>query len=90
MTRSAPSSVKKATDRLTVRFDCHNVAALISRGPNAGKPIGTVLEYVEADRKTPTGGDYKSRKFTLRTPDGRKWYGTVPKDSDIVRCRLAS
>lgn len=74
-------------DRLVVRFDTDNAQALIARGPNAGKPIGVVLHYIETPAKTPSGGKYTRRQFTLRTPDGRKWVGTLKKDSNIVRCR---
>lgn len=78
-----------STDRLVVRFDTVSARAFIAQGPNKGKPIGTVLHYIETPRKTPTGGRYVAKQFTLRTPNGRKWFGTMKSDSDIVRCRPA-
>lgn len=86
------SRAKTATDerRLTVRFDTVNYQAVVPRGRNAGQRIGTVLHYVETPRETPSGGKYTARQFTLRTPGGDLWFGTLPKDSDIVRLRPAT
>ncbi len=81
---------RDSSRRLTVRFDTDRVEALVARGRNAGQKIGTVLHYVEEPRKTPTGGRYTARQFTLRTPGGDLWFGTLPKDSDIVKLRPAT
>lgn len=83
-------------DRLLVAFDDMYGNAYIPRGRNAGKVFGTVLEFIERPSKTPTGGQFISKRFTLRTPDGKKWYGTCSekkKDSKgryLVTCRPAS
>lgn len=79
-------------NRLTVYFDADAVKAytVTPKGRRSLHRAGTVLYYVEAPRKTPTGGRYVARQFTLRTPDGKKWWGTLKKNSSIVRCRPAT
>jgi hypothetical protein len=50
----------------------------------------TVTRYiVDEGARTPTGGKYTRRGITVRTRDGRTWYGTIRKDSDVVKLRLA-
>lgn len=82
------------SDRLTVRahFDQHGFLSHVTlpKGPGSRRPFGKVLHYIETPRETPSGGKYISRQFTLAAPGGRKWYGTMKKDSDVVTLRPAS
>lgn len=87
MTTAVPSPDDRITVR--IRFENEVPVAYLPRGRNARLPFGRITHYVERPGKTPTGGRYTSRKFTLRAPGGRVWYGTMKKDSDIVRCRPA-
>ena len=79
---------REGKTRLTVRFIRDEVAVV---KPSRGRRVkaGTVLHYVEKPAVTPTGGRYQKRAMTVKTKDGRKWYGTMRNGSDIVRLRLA-
>jgi PAS domain-containing protein len=76
--------------RLTVRFDPNQLrlyrADLTYR---KALPGATLLRFIEEPAQTPTGGRYTRRAITVRTRDGRLWYGTVKTGTDIVRLRLA-
>lgn len=82
-----------AVSHLLVHFDAEKAEAYVPRGRNRGKRLGSVVHFVERPRKTPTGGNYISRQFTL-TLFGTKWYGTcgknmTPDGKYIVKCRPA-
>lgn len=94
-----PASERK--DRLTVRF----VVFLPEKGeprfelyregtkrntPGNRLHGATVTRYiVDEGARTPTGGKYVRRGITVKTADSKTWYGTIRKDSDVVKLRLA-
>lgn len=82
---------REGKTRLTVRFRNVEGEPLGVYRPGKGRRVkaGIVLHYVEAPAKTPTGGRYIRRAMTVRTPDGKRWWGTLKNGSDIVRLRLA-
>ena len=81
---------REGKTRLTVRFRWDGDAPRVYR-PTKGRRVkaGVVTHYIEAPAKTPSGGRWTRRAMTVRTADGRKWYGTLKNGSDIVRLRLA-
>lgn len=79
---------------LTVRFDVETHE--LFKGPVSGKrprrvPLrdAVVLRYAETTAVTPTGGRYTRRALTVRTRDGRRWYGLIRRGTDVVKLRLA-
>jgi hypothetical protein len=96
-----PASEKK--DRLTVRFvaipdenEQGEWRFFLYKGdskrnsPGNIVPGATVTRYiVDEAARTPSGGKYTRRGITVRTQDGRTWYGTVRRESDVVNLRLA-
>lgn len=81
---------REGKTRLTVRFDPENLR-LYRSNPKRRTPFPglTLLRYQESPARTPSGGRYTRRALTVRTRDGRKWWGNVKKDTDIVILRLA-
>lgn len=84
---------REGKTRLTVRFDPATLS--VYRGDSKYRTAGTklrgatVLRYVEEPARTPTGGRYTRRGITVRTSDGRRWYGTLKAGTDVVKLRLA-
>ena len=76
-------------DRLTVKIHFTDDGLPYCTLPTGKLRFGTILEYVEKPSQTPSGGKFTSRRFTLRAPGGRKWYGQVKKDSNVVTLRPA-
>lgn len=80
---------------LTVRFDVERLELLHPTKPGKGKyrrPYKglSLLRYVEDESaKTPTRGSYVRCGLTVRSSDGRLWYGTMKKGTDEVKLRLA-
>jgi hypothetical protein len=65
-------------------------AELPPKGRRKTNRIGQVLHFVENPAaRTPTGGKYIARRFTIRI-DGERWVGTMKKDSYIVKLRPES
>jgi hypothetical protein len=85
---SPTADPREGKTRLTVRFLADEIAVV---RPNRGRRVkaGVVLHYVEKPAVTPSGGKYIRRAMTVKTSDGRKWFGTLKNGSDIVRLRLA-
>lgn len=82
MKTTTASRVNRPDDsHLMVRFNPATVTTHVAYGPKAGAPYGVVLHFVEAPRKTPTGGRYTARQFTLRDPDGVLWWGSLKASS---------
>lgn len=85
---------REGKTKLTVRFDPETQE--LFKGPIPGKrprrvPLrgAFVLRYAETTALTPTNGRYTRRSLTVRTKDGRRWYGLVKRDTDVVKLRLA-
>jgi hypothetical protein len=81
------------TDRLTVRFDPKTLGlwpeTVRTRSRRNRLKKAHVVEYVENPAaRTPSGGKYTSRRFTVII-EGVRWYGTVKNGTDIVRLRRA-
>lgn len=80
---------------LTVRFDVKTLELLHPTKPGKSKYRRvykglSLLRYVEDEAaRTPTNGHYTRRGLTVRSKDGRLWYGTMRKDTDEVKLRLA-
>jgi hypothetical protein len=81
---------REGKTRLTVRFLMEGDRLSVVR-PTMGRrvKVGVVTHYVEKPAVTPTGGRYTKRAMTVKTKDGRKWFGTLKNGSNIVRLRLA-
>lgn len=77
-------------DRLVVRFDPDTLGiwpATVRRRTRTNMLKGAlVTHYVSRPDKTPTGGRYQRRQFTVRYK-GAKWYGTVKNGTDLVTLR---
>jgi hypothetical protein len=80
---------REGKTRLTVRFDPSTLTLSAPTGRRTKLPGATLLHYVEEPAQTPTGGRYTRRALTVRTSDGRKWFGTMKNGTDIVKLRLA-
>lgn len=80
---------REGEDRLTVRFDPDKLAVYRAKGHRKPVPGLILLHYKETPSVTPTGGHYTARRLTVRTRDGKKWWGTVKHGTDIVKLRLA-
>lgn len=81
-------------DRREVRFDPDSLTiwpVTVTRRTKTNRIRATMLHYVDNPvNRTPTGGKFRSQRFTIRThDDNRVWYGTVKKGTDIVRLRPA-
>lgn len=91
----APAEDKReGKTRLTVRFDPKKLELLrpvkYNKSPNRTLYKGlTLLRYFEGPATTPTGGRYTRRAITVRSKDGRLWYGTLKGGTDVVKLRLA-
>lgn len=84
------STTEAPEERLEVRFDPDKMAfwpADAKRKTSTNRLKVTVLHYREAPSITPTGGKFTSRRFTVRTPDGKRWVGQTKNGTDIVRLR---
>lgn len=90
-TELSPTAPGKPEDaRLHIRFNHETQTVYRANGKHRVLlPGAIVLHYVEKPAKTPTGGRYVKRAMTIRTKDGRKWVGTMRKDTDIVILRPA-
>lgn len=95
-TAPAHDGAKGKNARLTVWFDEDKGEAyrLTPRGRKSNRLAGVVLHYAERPARTPTGGRYTRRGFTLRDVEGNVWYGSLGKDFPYrglgtVRCRPA-
>lgn len=80
-------------DRLEIRFDPETLnmwPVTAKRRTNTNRINAVVLHYREAPSFTPTGGRFTSRRFTVRTADGRKWFGQTKNGTDVVRLRLVT
>jgi len=92
---SAPVTESKSprprADRLVVRFDPQTLTLYPGDAVRRRYPLrgALVLQYKEGPARTPTGGVYTRRGLTVRTKDGKRWYGTVKNDTDVVKLRLA-
>lgn len=87
--RETKEDDREGKTRLTVRFDPSTLTLSAPTGRRTKLPGATLLHYIEAPAQTPTGGRYTKRALTVRTSDGRKWFGTMKNGTDVVKLRLA-
>lgn len=89
---SVDAAAMPTGSHLLVHFDAEKAEAYVPRGRNAGKRFGHIVHFIEKPRKTPTGGSYISRQFTLQV-GATKWFGTCGKKMTpdgkkfVVKCR---
>jgi len=80
---------REGKTRLTVRFNSTTLKISKASGNRWALKGAVVLRYVEEPATTPTGGRYTRRALTVRTSDGRRWFGTLKNGTDVVKLRLA-
>lgn len=76
-------------DRLVVKVHFDEKEMPYCTLPTGKVRFGVITHYVEKPSQTPSGGKFTSRRFTLRAPGGRRWYGQMKKGSDLVTLRPA-